>query len=229
MQIGRASSSAANAELCVYAGGVRADCPLAWHSVPVDKNSVACSGHGVAVAALGTCQCWPGYQGFACASCAPQYQLNNNICMRIPGSFPASSFKLVAAELPPPTASKLVSTVQPRSIVVATSAPPTEQNSGVNIGLVVGCLLGALVVLLALAVLPLVWRRLHRQGSSTALERRMLSEDSQDAKGGARADCTLAKADVSLSIPDSTVSKLIDDNRIQFDKCVHSAQLAPQF
>lgn len=210
----RASSSAANAELCGCAGGVRADCPLAWHSVPINKNGVACSSHGVAVAALGTCQCWPGYQGFACASCAPQYQLNNNICMRIPGSFPASSLKLVAAKVPPPTAPKLLSTEQPRSIVAATSASPAEQHAGVNIGLVVGCLLGALVVVLALAVLPLVWRRLHHQGSSTALERRMLSDDSQDGRGAARANCTQAKADVSLSIPDSSVSMLIDENRI---------------
>ena len=182
---------------------MRSDCPLAWHSVPSGNNGTACSGHGAAVSALGTCQCWPGYQGFACEFCAPEYQLGHGICQRIPGSF-----SVVAAG-----AARVPGAVQLRQSGAAAVAPATSALNamkpvGVNVGLVVGCVLVALVMLLLLAALPLIRRKLLRDKFKRTLEHRILSGDSQEASVQAHAGWTQRKADMLVSIHSPEVGTL---------------------
>lgn len=66
------------------------DCPLTYNAVPASANesAAACNGHGLPVYAQGTCQCYTGYDGAACGTCADGYALaSNGLCQRTISSF----------------------------------------------------------------------------------------------------------------------------------------------
>ena len=78
-------------QLSTCTAGVPADCPIKFHPIPASSGSAPCSGHGAPVAALGTCQCYVGYDGAVCAACADGYQRISGVCQRTLTSFKAQA------------------------------------------------------------------------------------------------------------------------------------------
>lgn len=103
--------------------GVPSDCPLSYYAVPLGDNGAACSGRGAPVAALGSCQCFAGYDGPACGGCAGGYAPAGGLCQRTLSSFQAAAalsgrsatLALPAAPAPAPSAAAKV------------LQPPTDQ------------------------------------------------------------------------------------------------------
>lgn len=108
----RFSSAQYVTSLDLSPAGVPADCPIKFHTIPASSGAAPCSGHGAPVAAQGTCQCYVGYDGVACAACADGYQRISGICQRTLTSFKAQA---ELAALAQSNASKRVSAVSSTS------------------------------------------------------------------------------------------------------------------
>lgn len=87
--------------------GVPADCSITFHPIPASSGSQQCSGHGAPVAALGTCQCYVGYDATNCDVCADGYQLVGGICQRTLTSFKAQAALAAIAQSSASTTQKV--------------------------------------------------------------------------------------------------------------------------
>ena len=113
--------------------GNLSDCPGKWNAVPVGNSSVSCSGHGVAVPAVGVCLCWAGYAGTACSDCAPGFQAAAGLCQRAAGSFAAADPHTAAPSGAPPPNVTSVSTAAAVVSVNGTGAGPQAAGAAVPV------------------------------------------------------------------------------------------------
>ncbi|KAK9816877.1 hypothetical protein WJX72_006446 [[Myrmecia] bisecta] len=155
--------------------GVSSDCPLAFHPVPI-KGSKFCSGKGTPVAALGTCQCFVGYDGTACESCAEGYALMAGTCQRTYAGFLAEAKALAAA---------------------AAAPSPAKHVAGASVTLpVTAAVVGAVALLVALALFTTYHRRRQaRRAGSAASDATKAGAQRTGSAGSAMSGLAWAFAD----------------------------------